>query len=196
MSIAFESVSPPPFPIRRFTVAEYHRLGETGILTEDDAVELLEGFIAPKMIRTPQHDAVVGLVEQALRKRLPPGWSPRVQSAITTATSEPEPDVAIVRGEPRDYLRRHPSGADIALIVEVADSSLDRDRTKAAIYAAAGAPAYWIVNLVDECVEAHAQPNARHRRYGVRTSCRRGEEVPLVIGKEVKMTIDASELLP
>jgi Uma2 family endonuclease len=187
---------PDPFPLRRFTVEEYHQLGETGILSEDDAVELLDGVITPKTIRTPVHDAVVALVEQTLRKRLAPGWSPRIQSAISTPTSEPEPDAALVRGEPRDYLRRHPSGADIALVVEVADSSLSRDRAKAMIYAAAGVPVYWIVNLVDEVVEVYTHPDAATARYTQHANFLRGDDVPFGAAPLLNTTIPAAEILP
>jgi Uma2 family endonuclease len=197
MSLGFaEFTAPLPFPVRRFSVEEYHRLGETGILSEDDSVELLEGLVAPKMIRTPVHDAVVAIVEQALRMRLPPGWTPRVQSAITTATSEPEPDVALVRGEPRDYLSRHPSGADIALIVEVADSSLARDRAKARIYAAASVPVYWIVNLADDWVEVHTRPDVAAEQFLHQTDYRRGEDILLSVANGVTITLPVMDLLP
>jgi Uma2 family endonuclease len=197
MSLGFAEFSAPlPFPVRRFSVEEYHRLGQSGILGEDDSVELLEGLVAPKMIRTPIHDAVVAIVEQALRMRLPPDWTPRIQSAITTATSEPEPDVTVVRGGPRDYLLRHPSGSDIALIVEVADSSLARDRAKARIYAAAGVPLYWIVNLNDDCVEVYTQPEVAGARFLHQRDYHRGEDLSLSLANSVSMTLAVTELLP
>ena len=95
----------PPLPVRRFTVEEYHQMIQAGVLGEDDDVELLEGWIVPKMARNPAHDAVVSMVMvDVLTPRLPKGWFCRGQSAITTADSEPEPDVAVVRGSTRDYL--------------------------------------------------------------------------------------------
>jgi hypothetical protein len=96
--IFMSSVAPPfdafgfsPFPVWRFTVEEYHRLAESGVLEEDHAVELLEGWIVPKMIHNPPHDAAVELAQAAVSARLPQGWRPRIQSAITTSDSEPEP---------------------------------------------------------------------------------------------------------
>src|SRR4051812_21590777 len=87
-------IARPPLPLRRFTVAEYHRMIETGILSEDDDVELLDGWIAQKMSCNPPHDAALGLVQAALMAVLPGEWICRGQSAVTTSESEPEPDVA------------------------------------------------------------------------------------------------------
>jgi Putative restriction endonuclease len=102
----------PPFPVRRSTVDEYHRMIETGVLREDDDVELLEGWIVPKMPRSPTHDAVIAMITtEVLPRRLPEGWSCRGQSAMTTPSSEPEADGAVVRGRARDHLSHH-SGKD------------------------------------------------------------------------------------
>ncbi len=189
----------PPFPVRRFTVDEYHRMIQMGLLTEDEPVELLEGWIVPKMPRNPNHDATIELAQETLRGRLPPGWRVRVQSAITTADSEPEPDVAVVRGGPRERLSRHPGPQDIALLIEVADSSLAHDRDdKGHLYARARIAFYWIINLVDSQVEVYTDPSGpvpapsyRQRRdYGVTDS------VPLVIGGQEIGHIAVRELLP
>ena len=116
---------PPPLPVHRFTVDEYHQLIQMGVLDEDDDVELLEGWIVPKMRRTPTHDAVISwIMNRRLTPMLPKGWSCRGQSAIVTAESEPEPDIAVVRGSELDYLSRHPGSVDMALVIEVADSTL------------------------------------------------------------------------
>lgn len=186
---------PVAFPVRRFSVEEYHRLGEADILTEDDAVELLDGLIVPKMNRTPQHDAVIGKIEKTLRKQLPAGWTVRGQSAFTTATSEPEPDIAVVRGEPDDYMQRHPAANDVALIVEVADSSVARDRAKARIYAAAGVAIYWIVNLTGDCIEVYTQPDASQPGYLQLAVYRGDEHVPLAL-PNAALRIPVRDCLP
>src|SRR4051812_8247313 len=93
----------PRLPVRRFTVAEYHQMIDANILREDDKVELLHGWIVPKMTRKPIHDAVLGIIDDAIRALLPKQWKVRVQSAITTADSEPEPDLAVVRGPLNRY---------------------------------------------------------------------------------------------
>ena len=110
----------PAFPIRRFTVDEYHRMGESGVIDENDRVELLDGLIVPKMIHNPAHDATLELVDETLRRLLAAAWRVRIQSAISTADSEPEPDLIVVRGAIRDRAVRHPVPADIALVVEIA----------------------------------------------------------------------------
>lgn len=149
----------PEFPVRRFTVEEYHRLIDDGFFADDERFELLEGWITPKMTRNPPHDVAIGLIQDQLQARLPAGWHLRVQMALTTIESEPEPDLLVVRGSRRDYLKRHPGPGDVALVIEVADSSLDRDRVlKARIYARAGIPHYWVVNLATSRVEVYSHP--------------------------------------
>ena len=150
---------PPPVPVRRFSGDEYHRLGEIGVLTEEDRVELLEGWIVPKTVHNPPHDGTIQLIDEALRPILPSGWRIRIQSSITTQDSEPEPDLAIVRGTVRSFLSRHPGPNEVGLLIEVADSTLNRDRsTKARLYGRAGIPVYWIINLTDRQLELFTEP--------------------------------------
>lgn len=187
-----------PFAVRRFTVEEYRRMGEIGLLTEEDRVELLEGWIVPKMNRTPLHDATVELLDDGLRSRLPALWRIRIQSAITAIDSEPEPDLAVVRRDVRSRLSRHPGAHDVALIVEVADTSLRRDRFKVEIYGRAEIPVYWIVNLIDRRIEVDGEPTGpdtapgyrRRQDYGP------GDSVPLVIGGLEIEQIAVRKLLP
>lgn len=189
---------PPPVPVRRFTVDEYHRLGETGVLTDDDRVELLEGWIVPKVIHHPRHDATVDQAHGVLRPELPGGWRIRIQSAITTADSEPEPDLAVVRGPASRYATRHPTPEDIALVVEVADSSLDDDRTlKARLYARAGIAVYWLINVVDGSVAVYSDPSSSGPKPAFRSQrvYRPGEAVPLVIAEQETARISVQELL-
>ncbi len=147
----------PRFPVYRFSVAEYLTLADAGSLAKAD-VELLEGVIVPKMTRNSWHDATIGIVEEVIAALLQKGWATRVQMALVATDSVPEPDLAVVRGARRDYLASRPTGADTALVVEVAESSLAIDRQKARIYAAAGVPTYWIVNGNGRCIEIHIHP--------------------------------------
>ena len=178
----------------RVSVAEYHRMIERGELTEDDRVELLDGEIVPKMPRNDPHLLTVEESYEQLRELAPHGWYVRQEYPITLSTSEPEPDVAVVRGSRRDYGARKPGPADVALVVEVADSSLRRDRRKRTIYAAAGLPEYWIVNLTDRVLERYTGPAGD--RYTVERFFRLGEAVPVTIDGTVVGTIPVAELLP
>lgn len=150
-----------PIPVHRFTVAQYHRMIATGVLTENDRVELLEGWIVDKMPQHPAHAGTISILLAKLQARLPKGWIVRVQSPITLGDSEPEPDLAVVRGPEERYLTGHPTPEDIAIVIEVADSTVEHDRvTKARTYARARLPVYWIVNLVEQHVEIYTQPRA------------------------------------
>ena len=189
----------PPFPVRLFSVEEYHRLIRTGLLTEEDRVELLDGWITPKMTHSPMHDAVVDLVAEAINRKLPKGWRTRVQSATTTSTSEPQPDVAVVRGTARDYLLKHPGPDETGLIIEVADTSLRIDRTlKLRIYAKAGIAVYWIVNLTDRQIEVSRNPTVTGRQatYSDQEVYRAGDSIPLMLDGRRVAALAAADLLP
>jgi Uma2 family endonuclease len=187
-----------PFPVRRFSVREYRRLGEIGVLTEDDRVELLEGWIVPKMNLNPPHSVTVQLVDDAIRKVLPARWCIRLQDAVSTKDSEPEPDIAVVRGVIRDYAERHPGPEDIGLLVEIADTSLARDRYKCQVYGAAGIRVYWIVSLPDRRIEVYTKPTGLDPNPGYRKRDDFGpdDDVPLFLDEDEIARISAAELLP
>ena len=186
------------WPVHRFSVADYRRMGETGVLTSEDRVELLEGWIVEKMNLNPPHAVSVMLSNELLSKVLPAGWHSRVQMPITTTDSEPEPDLAIVRGITRDYAHRHPTADDIALVVEVADSSLTRDRYKRSIYGRAGVACYWIVNLAERKVEVYSEPTGAAEEAGYRRQedFSDSQQVPLMIdGRQIGL-LAVADLLP
>lgn len=202
MSSAIRFLNPlekPPYPIWRFTVAEYHHLIEAGGLTEDDPVELLEGWIVPKMPHNPPHDSILDHAEDVIRGYLPNVWRLRVQKSITTEDSEPEPDIAVVRAPAERYRRRHPGPSDIALLVEVSDASLRRDREdKGRLHARAGIPVYWIINLVDGRVEAYSEPtgpSAVAPHYRRRQDFTKRQSVPLVLAGKKIAQVPVRELL-
>jgi Uma2 family endonuclease len=184
---------------RRFSVAEYHKLIEIGILTEDDNLELLEGYLVHKMSRNPPHDATIQKAMKRLWRVLPPGWDLRVQSAVTLTTSEPEPDLAVVRGDENDYLARHPGPADVGLAIEVADATLAGDRVdKGRIYARAGIACYWIINLVDRQVEVYTAPSGSVATpaYAQRQDFPAGDDVTLTLDGAAAASIAVRDLLP
>jgi Uma2 family endonuclease len=184
---------------RRFSVPEYHRLIELGILNEDDNLELLEGYLVHKMSRNPPHDAALQEGMISWIRVLKPDWKLRVQSAITLPESEPEPDFAIVRGDAKTYLTRHPSAADIGLVVEVSDSSLLGDRDdKGRIYARAGIPGYWIVNVQDQWIEVYTRPSGpvADPKFGLRIDYRPGDSISLVLGNDAPILVAVQDMLP
>ena len=152
------AVGEPLIRTRRWTRQEYDRLIELGILHEDEPIELLAGRLVVREPQRTPHAMATQLAAEALRTAFGPGWSVRVQLPIALdAESEPEPDVAVVHGSPRDYPIEHPSAP--VVVVEVAHDSLRSDRIlKARLYARAGIGDYWIVNLVDRVLEVHRSP--------------------------------------
>jgi Uma2 family endonuclease len=183
----------------RFSVRRYQQMVETGILTAEDKVELLENYLVLKMPRNPPHDGTISLASDTLSSSLPPGWHVRVQLTVVLADSQPEPDLAIVRGNRRSYLARHPGPTDVGLLIEVADSSLLRDqRDKARIYARAAIPCYWIINLVDQRVEVYSQPSGPIAvpTYSSFQTYQAGDSIPLVLDGSAVGTVAATDLLP
>lgn len=184
------AVSPPR--TRLWDRAEYERMIETGILGPEDRVELLQGEIVEISPERSRHATAVDLSLGSLRRAFGPGFTIRVQHPLSLGDrSEPEPDLAVVSGSPRDYASRHPASA--ALAVEVADTSLEHDRTrKATIYAQSGILEYWIVNLVDQRLEVYHDPAPEGYR-SVAEFERGGTLSPIAAPRA---TVAVSDLLP
>ena len=184
--------------IATFSTARYDAMVSAGLLTPGDKVELLENYVVLKTPRDPAHDGTVDLINGTLRS-LPVGWFLRSQQTLALADSRPEPDVAIVRGHSRTYLTRHPSPADVGLIIEVANTSLLRDqRGKARIYARAHIVCYWIVNLDDRRVEVHTQPSGPTPlpMYGSLVTYGEKDQIPLHLDGVAVVSISVADLLP
>jgi Uma2 family endonuclease len=157
--------------MRRWSRQEYEQLVERSFFRPDERLELLDGLLLVKEPQSSAHMTAVRLVEEALRVAFGAGWDVRTQGPIALdPRSEPEPDVSVVRGSPRDYREAHPTSP--VLVVEVALTSLRLDRTcKCRAFARAGVPEYWIVNLVDRALEVHREPallDAARHRWGYR----------------------------
>lgn len=150
--------SAPLFPRRRFTVAEYEKLGEAGILTEDDRVELIEGDIISMSPIGVLHSETVDLSADTLRARLQGRARIKVQNPVGLSDdTEPVPDLTVCL--PRRYRDHHPAPEDIFLLIEVADTTLERDRAKLRIYARSGVREAWLVNLPAGRIEVHREPS-------------------------------------
>jgi len=191
-------VAIPTRRLHRISVAQYHRMIQAGVLTEDHNVELLDGFLVAKMPHNPPHDGTITCIHRRLDRVLGDEWIVRVQCAITTKDSEPEPDLVVAKGPLEQYFQRHPSPVDIALAIEVANSTLEDDRyLKGRLYARARIPIYWIANLVDYRIEMYADPRGgKFPVYQQEAVFERSQAVPLVLqGKEIAK-IPVKDLLP
>lgn len=144
--------------LKRWKRVEYEQLVEKGILATGDRLELIDGWLVVAEPQSATHYTAIKLAESALAHAFGDGWHTRSQAPIALdETSEPEPDVAVVRGDLRTYATAHP--ADPVLVVEIALTSLALDREhKASLYARAGRPEYWILNLVDRVLEVYRDP--------------------------------------
>lgn len=148
---------------RLFSVTEYHRLADAGILTEDDRVELIHGEIVEMSpINSPHADCVDKLSEWFILNFHGKAVT-RVQNPITLSDhSEPEPDILLAKIKPEGYKSAHPVAEEVLIIVEVADTSLDKDRhIKLPLYATSEIQEAWLVNLNDQTIEIHTQPSAK-----------------------------------
>ena len=178
----------------RYTVTDYFNLVRDGVLAEDDRVELLDGVVVAEPPMDPPHASGIGRATRAIERAINDRALMRVQAPfIASPFSAPEPDVAVVPGKPEDYDQQHPTVA--LLLVEVSASSLQQDRlSKSRIYAGAGVPEFWIVNLRDACVELFRAPDVAQRIYTERSIAQRGETLHLVALPGARVAV--SDLLP
>jgi Uma2 family endonuclease len=163
---------------------------------EDSGVELIGGYVVNKMSQTPSHFWTVDALAEMLTAIVPEGWSVRREGPVRIPDfDEPEPDLAVVRGSRENYRIRHPEPSDIAFLVEVADTSLERDRgQKLLAYARGGIAIYWIVNLVDRQVEVYSGPMADP--YDSRTDLTSSQSLPVVIETAEIGRIAVATILP
>lgn len=189
----------PTDPIWQLSIGQYHQMIKLGILTDDDPIELLEGWLVTKMPKNPPHRLTTQLTREALTALLPTGYYVDAQEPMTTDESEPEPDVMIVRGQRRDYHNRHPGPQDIAVVIEVSDTTLQRDRTlKKRIYARSGILVYWIINLPERQIECYTHPSGPTERpdYQRHQDYQAPDYIPLSINDQVVGELAVAELLP
>lgn len=159
----------------RFTVDEYYRMAEVGLIPRGARVELLDGQIVDMMPIGPFHSGVVNRLNALFLRINPGGWMVVPQNPVQlSANSEPQPDLMLVKSRPDFYTRSHPCPDDVFLVIEVSDSSLDFDRSeKLPIYGKAGIAELWIVNLQDRQIEVYRDPH--FTGYGTTTIFREGD---------------------
>ena len=182
------SISPPA--LYKFSVEQYHDMIRKGILKSGEPFELIEGILVKKMtVNLPHIHATHRLMDLFVRG-LPISYVVFVQSPVTTPDSEPEPDIAVVRGDRSQFLAqgRKPGPEDTELLIEVAESSLAFDRTtKLGIYARAGIREYWIVDVINQRVAVYTGPTGPGSAptYQHRTDFVPGQEIPVMLdGRE------------
>jgi Uma2 family endonuclease len=179
------------------TVEEYERMVDSGILPSNPRFHLINGYVVEKMTHKPPHAISFQRCGAELGRIVPPGWHvrPALPIRLPGQSSEPEPDQCVVRGAIDDYLEQHPGAADVALVVEVADSSLADDRDYAAnLYGPAGIPACWIVDVRGRRVEVYTA--AGPHGYGPPTTFAEGQSIPVVIGGREVGRIAVTDILP
>lgn len=170
--------APPLVPI---TVEQYHLMIRDGILQDGDPIELIDGLLVRKdrsargenlMTHNPRHAFLISRLMRLLTGPCEAACAfLRIQLPVTlNSINCPEPDLAVVRGSEEDYADRHPGPADLSLVIEIADSSVRTDRsTKQRLYATAGIPLYWLVNLPESQVEVYEQPDPASGKYARQT---------------------------
>jgi Uma2 family endonuclease len=191
----FDPWEMPTEPVRRFTVAEYHRLIEIGFFGEDESYELIEGWLVRKMTKGPRHEYTLSVLDTIVAQQLPASWLRRCQLALTLLDSEPEPDIAIVQGPRSKYTMRHPLGNEAAIVIEISDVTLLRDQVaKLRSYARAGVPEYWIVDVNSRCVHVYTKP-VPAGVYEAQRTARYGETLTIALD-DVSIPVSVSELFP
>jgi len=160
----------------RFNAEDYHRLAETGILAPDARVELIEGAIHDMSPIGPLHSGVTVRLNRFFSLRAKSRWLVLVQDAIRLDNySEPQPDLVLLKPAPDDFVSHHPTPDDVLLLIEIADTSLEFDRTKKLpVYARAGIPEVWIINLQESAIEIYREPH--FTGYEKKTVLRSGDQ--------------------
>ena len=197
MSTATTTQPPGLSPLpHRITVDEYERIIEAGSLEDPSRVELIDGEMVDKMGKNAVHRWATKEAIKARDSRLPAGWTSQKEEPVRIPDyDEPEPDIAIIRGTDADYEFRLPTAADVALLVEVSESTLSQDHgKKCSASAKAEIPLYWIINLVDRQIKVYSGPVAGS--YPSPTIYASGQRVPVSIGGQQLQPIAVDDILP
>jgi hypothetical protein len=154
----FASPQAAPPRLYRLSVEKYNQMAQLGVLTKVDRIELIEGLMVEKIKKSAHHLTTTWMIQRALRDAFPEGWLVVTDSPVILARSELEPDVMLLRGRVEDYFGRKPNPADVALVVEVSDSSYADDRARLVLYSEAAVPVYWIANIPAGRIEVYSDP--------------------------------------
>ena len=187
-------------PLHKISVREFHAMGEAGVFGPKPRVELIGGYLVKKMTKKRPHEISKSEIHNEFTRGLPRTWTACCESPTELSNFDlPEPDVMIIRGRNKDYPRDAPGPAAVALVVEVADTSLRVDRgPKLRRYAAAGIPVYWIVDLSGAKIEVRTDPAGKGKdaHYRAMRMYAAGEQIPVELGGEVVLRLAVADLLP
>jgi Uma2 family endonuclease len=184
-----------PSSIYRLSIDQYEAMVASGLFRKQDRIQLINGVLVTKMTDNPPHAVVCDATRDAVEPMLPPDWCLRPDKPIRIpGHNEPGPDVVVARGTFWDYQVRHLEPADIAMVIEVADSSLLEDRAMAPIYSRAGVPIYWMINHKDRQVETCTGPGPNG--YGSLQIVKADGHVEVVIAGTRVGSILVADLLP
>lgn len=175
---------------RHFTVEEYYQMVQAGILSEDDRVELIEGEIVEMTPISSRHAACVKRLNRLFSRQVGARALVSVQDPIRLSErSEPQPDLALLRPRPDFYADKHPEPEDVLLVVEVAETSGGYDRgVKIPLYAGAGLPEVWLVDLETEVVESYCKSSAQG--YKEVRKYHRGERLASQAVPDLELSVD------
>lgn len=176
---------------RRFTADEYQQMGRAGILSQDDRVELMDGEVVTLTPIGPRHNAAVNRANRAITSAAGDKAIVQVQGSVRLDLfHEPEPDIVLLKPREDFYASRLPEPADMLLVVEIAESSIEYDRdVKAGVYAAAGVSEYWLADLGSDSVGCYTDANAGV--YRTFRECRRGQSIAPRLMPRCVIPVDA-----
>ena len=184
----------------KLTAEAYYRMIDAGAIGRDDRVELWEGQLVEKMGKNRPHVIALTKLLTALTRVVPQGWHATPEAPLeVNAISVPEPDLTVVRGAPDDFPRRPPTASDVALVVEVADSSVAKDVGRMlTAYAASGVAVYWVLNIPKRRIECYSEPTGAGpgATFRSRSDYGTGMSVPLILDGRPVAVLDVDDLLP
>jgi hypothetical protein len=194
MAMSMITREPPgagvPKRLARLSVLQYEAMVDSGVFTKRDRFTLVNGLLVAEVPKSPRRTFVTKNLARELQAMVASGWDIRVEDAVRLDDSKPEPDISIARGEIEDYADRDPGPADLAMVVEVAGSSVTENRHMARVYGRAGILVFWIVNMKAREVEVYTRLKRRGPSgYSKPRIYAAGQSVPVVIdGEEVGRT--------
>lgn len=196
-STSLPAVELPPYPVRLLTVQEYLEMHRLGIFDDDDNLELLEGWVVKKLGKNPPHIRCSTRLNRLFLTHIPTEWTVHSEASITLSQSAPEPDFSILRGDMDEYANRLANASDIAVVVEISDTTLAKDRSyKTQLYARAAIPVYWLISLNERQIEVYSDPDPATASYLTTVIFGEKDDITLVLDGDEVALIPVVDILP